>query len=261
MAASLIIRGVCKSYHGKDGAPPLVVLEGVDFTVPEGSIVSLVGLNGSGKTTLLRIIAGLEPPSRGAVELCYAEGNSAPCHGIGMVFQEVSLLPWRTVRENIEIGLEFLGRSAPERRAVALELMEIFGLAEYENKCPKELSGGMRQKAAIARTLAPRPGLVLMDEPFSALDCQTRNKLQSFLLDVWSTRGDTILFVTHNGEEAVFLSDQIVVISPKPSRVVEVIPVNIPRPRDRTDPACNAIRRRVLDCLSRSTAAKHEHPA
>ena len=251
MAASLIIHKVSKSYHGKDGTPPLAVLENLDFTVPEGAIVSLVGLNGSGKTTLLRIIAGLEPPSRGTVEVRYAAGNSAPPHDIGMVFQEVSLLPWRTVRENIEIGLELLGRPALERRAVALEFMEIFGLAEYENKYPKELSGGMRQKAAIARTLAPSPGIVLMDEPFSALDCQTRNKLQAFLLDVWSTRRDTILFVTHNGEEAVFLSDQIVVISTKPSRVIEVIPIDIPRPRDRTDPACNDIRRHILDCLTR----------
>lgn len=251
MAASLNIRGVSKRYSGKDGAPPLAVLEDVAFSVPEGSIVSLVGLNGCGKTTMLRIIAGLEAPSGGDVEVRYPEGISAAGNDIGMVFQEICLLPWRTVRENIEIGLEFQGKSASERRGVALELMGIFGLEGYENRYPKELSGGMRQKAAIARTLAPSPGVVLMDEPFSSLDCQTRNKLQAFLLDVWSERRDTILFVTHNIEEAVFLSDRIVVLSPKPSRVVEVIPVAIPRPRDRTDPACNAIRRQVLNLLRR----------
>ena len=258
MAASLVIRGVSKSYHSKDGTPPLTVLENVDFTVPEGSIVSLVGLNGSGKTTLLRMIAGLEPLSGGAVEVRYAGGRSMVGHDIGMVFQEISLLPWRTTRENIEVGLEFIGRPASERRAVALKFLEILGLAGYENKYPKELSGGMRQKVAIARTLASCPGVVLMDEPFSALDCQTRNALQSFLLDAWSKCRDTILFVTHNIEEAVFLSDQIVVISPKPSRVVEIIPVNIPRPRDRTDPACNDIRRHVLALLRSLRGGKAE---
>jgi len=256
MAASLIIRGVGKCYPGKDGTPPLTVLENVDFTVPEGSIVALVGLNGSGKTTLLRIIAGLEPPSHGAVEVRYSGESPATGHDIGMVFQELGLLPWRSARENIEIGLECLRRPAEERRAVALKFLEIFGLAEYENTYPKALSGGMRQKLAIARTLAPCPGVVLMDEPFSALDCETRNKLHAFLLDVWSQRRDTILFATHNIEEAVFLSDQIVVISPKPSRVVERIPVTIPRPRDRTDPTSNTIRRHVLHLLRDVSSGK-----
>jgi NitT/TauT family transport system ATP-binding protein len=249
MSAELAIRRLSKSYPGSGGAGPLAVLADIDFTVPDGAVVSLVGLNGSGKTTLLRIIAGLEAPSGGAVEVRYGEGPRSPGNDIGMVFQEVGLLPWRTVRENIEIGLEFTNKSAAERHAVAAELIRTFGLSGYENSYPKELSGGMRQKAAIARTLAPSPGVVLMDEPFSALDCQTRNKLQAFLLDIWAQRNDTILFVTHNVEEAVFLSSQIVVISPKPSRVVEVIPVTVSRPRDRTDPECNMIRRHVLELL------------
>jgi len=251
MAATLTIQDLGKTYNGKGRVEPLVVLERIDLDVPAGAIVSIVGLNGSGKTTLLRIIAGLERPSRGTVLVDGREAAIRGRGGIGMVCQEVALLPWRTVRQNIEIGLELMGMRSSERTALSMEYLQAFGLTECEGKYPKELSGGMRQKAAIARTLAAGPELVLMDEPFSALDCQTRNRLQAFLLDIWSRRGDTILFVTHNIEEAIFLSDRIVVISPKPSRVVDILAVDIPRPRERTDRESNMLRRRVFDMLRR----------
>jgi NitT/TauT family transport system ATP-binding protein len=249
MASKLTIRDLGKDYPGQGGEGPLTVLDRIDLDVPTGAFVSIVGLNGSGKTTLLRIIAGLEPASRGSVRVNGRESGSCRGGDIGMVCQELALLPWRTVLKNIEIGLEIKGLAPKERTALAMDYIRTFGLEGFESKYPRELSGGMRQKAAIARTLVTGPALVLMDEPFSALDCQTRNNLQVFLLNVWSRRKDTVLFITHNIEEAVFLSDAIVVISQKPARVLEIIPVDIPRPRDRTGGENNSLRRYVLTLL------------
>lgn len=251
MAARLTLRNLGKDYPGPAGTAPTIVLDGIDLDVPAGSIVSVVGLNGSGKTTLVRIVAGLEPASRGAVLIDGRPPAGPPNGRIGLVGQDVALLPWRTVRRNIEIGLELRGLPPAQRAARARDYLDSFGLTACQDLYPKALSGGMRQKAAIARTLVAGPELVLMDEPFSALDCQTRNRMQHFLLDVWSRRGDTILFVTHSIEEAVMLSDQIVILSPKPCRVAEIVAVAIPRPRDRTDAENNALRRRVLDVLRR----------
>lgn len=249
MASKLAIRNLGKDYPGQGREGPLTVLDCIDLDIPAGAFVSVVGLNGSGKTTLLRIIAGLEPASRGSVLVDGREVHGRPAKDIGMVCQEVALLPWRTVLKNIEIGLEIKGLPPKERTSLAMDYIRAFGLAGFESRYPKELSGGMRQKAATARTLATGPTLVLMDEPFSALDCQTRNELQAFLLEVWARRRDTVLFVTHSIEEAVFLSDAIVVISQKPARVIEVIPVNIPRPRDRTGTENNSLRRYILTLL------------
>lgn len=251
MASKLTIRDLCKDFPGHGRETPLRVLDGINLVVPAGAFVSIVGLNGSGKTTLLRIIAGLEPATQGTVLFNGLESDRLRAGDIGMVCQELALLPWRTLLKNIELGLEIKGLGATERTALAMDFIQAFGLEGYESKYPKELSGGMRQKAAIARTLVTGPELVLMDEPFSALDCQTRNNLQAFLLDVWSNRKDTVLFVTHNIEEAVYLSDFIVVISKKPARVLEVIAVDIPRPRDRTGSEINSVRRYVLNLLRR----------
>lgn len=251
MAATLTLRNLGKDYPGPAGTAPATILDGIDLDVPAGSIVSVVGLNGSGKTTLVRIIAGLEPASRGTIHI---DGRpvAGPQHGrIGLVGQEVALLPWRTIRQNIEIGLELRGQPPAKRAASVMEYLDLFDLKDCQGLYPKALSGGMRQKAAIARTLVTGPDLVLMDEPFSALDCQTRNQMQRFLLELWFRRGDTILFVTHSIEEAVMLSDQIVILSPKPCHVVEIVPVAIPRPRDRTNADNNVLRRRVLDVLRR----------
>jgi len=249
MASKLTIRDLSKDFPGQGRQEPLRVLDGIDLDVPAGGFVSIVGLNGSGKTTLLRIIAGLERASRGTVLVNGRESDQLPGGDIGMVCQEVALLPWRTVLKNIEVGLEIKGLAPRERTTLAMDYIRAFGLAGFESKYPKELSGGMRQKVAIARTLVTGPGLVLMDEPFSALDCQTRNNLQAFLLGVWSSRRDTVLFVTHNIEEAVYMSDSIVVISQKPAKVLEVVPVDILRPRDRTGSEHNSVRRYVLNIL------------
>jgi NitT/TauT family transport system ATP-binding protein len=210
--------------------------------------VSIVGLNGSGKTTLLRIIAGLEPASAGEARI--GGGLVAPgSHAVGMVSQELALLPWRTTLGNVELGLELRGVPAAQRRERALEYIRAFGLSGFEDKFPRELSGGMRQKAAIARALAPNPELLLLDEPFSALDCQVKTRLQRFLMDVWTERRDTVLLVTHDIEEAVLLGDIVVVISQAPARVLKVIDVDLPRWRDRTGEAFNVQRREVLELL------------
>ncbi len=251
MAATLTIRGLAKVYRPATGGGPVTVLDGIDLTVPAGSIVSVVGLNGSGKTTLLRVIAGLEPPSRGSIRIDDRLPGPGGGHAVGMVGQELALLPWRTVRDNIALGLELRRLPAAKRLDLVREYEDAFGLAAWAGRYPRELSGGLRQKAAIARTLIANPDVVLMDEPFSALDCQTRNRMQAFLLDVWAKRRDTIVFVTHSIEEAALLSDQIVVITPRPSRVGEIVTVDLPRPRERTDAAINALRSRIVATLRR----------
>jgi NitT/TauT family transport system ATP-binding protein len=168
-----------------------------------------------------------------------------------MVFQEYALFPWRTALQNIEMGLEIRGMRPEERRRQALEYIHHFGLEGFENHFPHQLSGGMQQRVAIARTLILQPELVLMDEPFASLDSQTRNDLQEFLLEVRPRRGETIIFVTHNVEEAVFLSDQILVLSRRPATIELVLNVETPRPRDRTDPGFNTLRRTILQVLER----------
>ncbi len=248
MSSSLSIRGLCKAFPPQNGREPLAVLAGIDLEVPAGAFVSIVGLNGSGKTTLLRIIAGLEPATSGEARI--GGGLVAPgSHAVGMVSQELALLPWRTTLGNVELGLELRGVPAAQRRARAMEYIRAFGLAGFEDKFPRELSGGMRQKAAIARALAPNPELLLLDEPFSALDCQVKTRLQRFLMDLWTERRDTVLLVTHDIEEAVLLSDIVVVISQAPARVLKVFTVDLPRWRDRTGEEFNAQRREVLELL------------
>jgi len=249
MSAILDILGISKAYPGTDKDPALAVLNGIDLKIPQGAIVSLVGLNGSGKSTLLRIIAGLEQASNGRI---FLKGKPLPLHPdgrIGMMFQEETLLPWCTALENIEIGLRIKGCPRARRRELTLDYLERFGLSGFENKYPRELSGGMRQKVTIARTLVQEPELVLMDEPFSALDCETRHSLQRHLLEIWAQRKDSILFVSHNIEEALMLSDIVVIMTPKPSTVLETIPIDLPRPRNRLCPRFNALRGHILDLL------------
>ena len=236
-----------KIYTGRAGKS-VEVLQHIDHYIEDGRFVSITGPSGCGKTTLLRIMAGLEKASSGRVllqgrELRGSEGK------VGLVFQQYALFPWRTARRNVEFPLEVLGIKKQKRKLAAMAYLEAFGLKAFENKYPAELSGGMQQRVAIARTLISNPDIILMDEPFGALDSQTRNSLQEFLLNIWLERRETILFVTHNVDEAVFLSDQIIVMSERPSRIVKIIDVPCPRPRDRTSRTCNRIRRQVLDLL------------
>lgn len=226
------------------------VLNDIHFRVEKGQFISIIGPSGCGKTTLLRVIAGLEKPSSGRV-LVDGREVSYEVDRIGLVFQEYALFPWRTTLQNIQIGLEIMEIPKKERFSVAMEYIQIFGLSGFENRYPRELSGGMQQRVAIARTLITDPKVVLMDEPFGSLDSQTRNDMQAFLLKIWETRNVTIIFVTHNVDEAVFLSEQIVVLSKRPAKIISQLDVSCPRPRDRTSMECNAIRKTVLETLER----------
>jgi len=249
---SLDLLDLSKTFPGRGLEESVHVLEQVRYRIENGQFVSIVGPSGCGKTTLLRIIAGLEKASAGRVLL---DGDELiqGSETIGLVFQEYALFPWRTTLQNIEMGLEIKGVDREKRRSTAMEYIKTFDLSGFEHRYPRELSGGMKQRVAIARTLIMNPRVVLMDEPFGSLDSQTRNGLQEFLLGIWGKRGDTILFVTHNVDEAVFLSDQIIVLSKRPARIVKTFEVGLRRPRDRTGQKCNEIRRDVLKVLSEET--------
>lgn len=249
---SLDFIDLSKTFLGRGLGESVHVLDQIRYRIENGQFVSIVGPSGCGKTTLLRIIAGLEKASAGRVLL---DGEEL-IHGsetIGLVFQEYALFPWRTTLQNIEMGLEIKGVDREKRCLTAMEYIKTFDLSGFEHRYPRELSGGMKQRVAIARTLIMNPRVVLMDEPFGSLDSQTRNGLQEFLLGIWGKRGDTILFVTHNVDEAVFLSDQIIVLSRRPARIVKTFEAGLPRPRDRTGQECNEIRREVLKVLSKAT--------
>ncbi|MCU0578574.1 MAG: ABC transporter ATP-binding protein [Desulfobacterota bacterium] len=246
MALELI--HIHKEYASKTGEGPTIALEDIHYRVEAGQFVTFIGPSGCGKTTLLRIVAGLEKVSSGRVIL-RGEEITGQAGRVGLVFQEYALFPWRTTLENIDMGLEIRGVPKAERRSAALEYIRQFGLSGFEAHYPRQLSGGMQQRVAIARTLVLNPRVVLMDEPFASLDSQTRNALQEFLAGIGQQRNETILFVTHNVDEAVFLSDRIVVLSNRPARIVRDFEVNLPKPRDRTSAECNELRREILKVL------------
>ncbi len=225
----LQVQGLGRVFSG-NGSPPVTALEGVHFAVRRGSFVVLVGPSGCGKTTLLRLLAGLDRPDRGQA-LLDGEPIRQPQRRIGLIFQQANLMPWRTIRANVALPLELIGVPAGERRAQADRLIEQVGLAGFEDAYPVELSGGMAQRVAIARALIARPEVLLMDEPFAALDALTRERLSLDLLRVWATREQTILMVTHNIAEAVLLADEVLVMSARPGRIVARVAVTLPRPR------------------------------
>ncbi len=247
----LDISGLSKQFVDEKNGAWVPVLDDLELQVEPGQFVSIVGPSGCGKTTLLRIIAGLEPPGSGRVLLDDREIDYAGDR-IGLVFQDYALFPWRTTVQNIEMGLEIMGVPKAERRSASMAYVKSFGLTGFENAYPKALSGGMKQRVAIARTLITDPRVVLMDEPFGSLDSQTRNELQEFLLDLWQRNRKTILFVTHNVDEAVFLSDHIVILSRRPATILKTSAVTCKRPRDRTSSECNDVRREVLSTLARA---------
>src|SRR5450432_2767148 len=234
----LDIRGVCRSFP-KGSGEDLLVLENVDLTIRSGEIVGLLGRSGSGKSTLLRIIAGLIAPSSGDAR-CRGESIQGPPNGVAMVFQSFALFPWLTVLQNVELGLEALGIDSTERRTRALAAIDLIGLDGFESAYPKELSGGMRQRVGFARALVVHPDLLLMDEPFSALDVLTAETLRTDLIDLWIEGRlpiKSVLMVTHNIEEAVLMCDRILVFSSNPGRVAAELRVPFPHPRNRLDPA------------------------
>jgi len=229
------VDGISKRYTGGSGAA-VQALEDVSFDVHDGEFVCVVGPSGCGKTTLFRIIAGLEPATEGEVRL---DGDPLTGPGMdrGMVFQGYLLFPWRTVLENVAFGLEQQDRSADEREARAREMLDLVGLSGVADQYPRELSGGMKQRVGIARALAVDPEILLMDEPFGSVDAQTRDMLHEELLEIWAETGKTVLFVTHDVDEAVTLADRVVVLAPSPGRVREIVEIDLERPRRRTDQA------------------------
>jgi NitT/TauT family transport system ATP-binding protein len=253
------IGGVSRTYH-KGGGNDLLVLDGVSLTLRTNEIVSLLGRSGSGKSTLLRIIAGLMPPTAGRV-MIGGDPVTGPARQVAMVFQSFALFPWLTVLENVEIGLEAQGIAAQERKSRALAAIDLIGLDGFESAYPKELSGGMRQRVGLARALVVHPKVLLMDEPFSALDVLTAETLRTDLLDLW-TEGrlpiSSILLVTHNIEEAVLMSDRILVFSSNPGRIAAEIKVELPQPRNRLDPQ---FRQMVDDIYARMTMREPGKPS
>jgi NitT/TauT family transport system ATP-binding protein len=210
---------------------PVEALHDVSVQVGAGEFVSIVGASGCGKTTLLRIVDGLVPPTRGRIRV-NGQPVSGPGPDRGFVFQQDALFPWRTVLDNVVFGLEVQGRHKHELRERANRFLQLVGLAGFEHLFPHELSGGMRQRANLARALTIDPDVLLMDEPFASLDAQTREIMQSELLRIWRSNKKTVLFVTHQIDEAVYLSDRVVVMTSRPGRVKAILEVGIPRPRD-----------------------------
>ncbi len=244
---SLRCRGVSKVWAA--GTPRAVsALADVDLEVAAGEFVVLIGPSGCGKSTLLSLVAGLEDATSGELEHAGRPlGPAGPDRC--MIFQEASLYPWLSVADNVTFGPRLRGMPKAERHDLAARLLRSVGLAHAVDQRPAELSGGMRQRVAIARALAMNPQILLMDEPFAALDVQTRAKLQDYVIDIWRESGASVLFVTHHIDEAIALADRIVVFTAAPGRIKEIVPVDLPRPRNPRDPAVHEIHDRLVDLL------------
>ena len=233
----------------KDTSRAHKALTGIDLKVEKNEFVVLLGPSGCGKSTLLYLIAGLEETTSGELR-SFGEVVDQPGPDRSLIFQETSLFPWLTVGENVTFGLSLRGADVDEMNGVAREVLKKVGLSEAIDKRPDELSGGMRQRVAVARALAMKPKVLLMDEPFAALDVQTRAKMQDFLLDVWQSSKASVLFVTHHIDEAIALADRVAVFTARPGRIKEIVPIDLPRPRDPFDPACQDLRKHLTEILS-----------
>jgi NitT/TauT family transport system ATP-binding protein len=251
----ITVRGVNKIFPTVGG--PLVALQDIDLEIPPGQFTCLLGPSGCGKSTLLNAIAGFALPTSGSIQ---ANGRTVTGPGPerGMVFQEYALFPWMTVEQNIGFGLEIKGMPAPQIRARVTDLLTMLSLSDFRQRFPKDLSGGMRQRVAIARVLALDSPIMLMDEPFGALDALTRRNLQDELLRIWSELKKTIIFVTHSIEEAIYLADRIVVMTYRPGTVKRDLIVDLPRPRDPAAGEFNALKRE-LGQLVMEEQQRHHH--
>jgi len=234
-----------RQFAGNNGT--VTALRDISLKIHRRELVCVIGPSGCGKSTLIRIIAGLDEPTSGRM-LVDGKETSGPCPERGMVFQGYTLFPWLTVRRNVMFGLEMAGMDTSQAESEALQWIDLVGLARFKDSYPAQLSGGMKQRVAIARALAPNPRVLLMDEPFGALDAQTRAQMQAHLLEIWRNVDVTILFITHDLDEAIFLADRIIVLKANPGEVQEIIEVPVPRPRHPsqfTSPEFLATRRRV----------------
>ena len=230
LTPKVVIKDVKKVYEGRNG--PVVAQNGANREIQENEFICVVGPSGCGKSTLLNILAGLLEPTSGEILV-----DGKPVEGTsvdrGVVFQQYALFPWLTVKKNVEFGLKLQKKSKEECEAIAMKYIKMVGLEKFTNSYPKELSGGMKQRVAIARAYAVNPSLLLMDEPFGALDAQTRTQLQTELLKTWEEEKKTCFFITHDVEEAILLASRVVVMSARPGRIKEVIDIDIPYPRDQ----------------------------
>ncbi len=247
-------RGVRKVFT--TGAREIVALDGIDLEVAQGELVCLLGPSGCGKSTLLNAIAGFSPPTGGTLT-ALGRPVAGPGPDRAMVFQEYALFPWMTVEANVAFGLELAGADRARIDEVVGGLLAKLGLGEFRDRFPKDLSGGMRQRVAIARVLAIDPPMLLMDEPFGALDALTRRSLQDELLRIWAEYRKTIVFVTHGIEESIYLADRVVVMTYRPGTVKRIVPVTLPRPRDPASPEFNALKRELTG-LVMEEQARHQ---
>ncbi|RTQ36629.1 ABC transporter ATP-binding protein [Variovorax sp. NFACC27] len=247
------IRDASKLYASSGGELNWA-MTGVNLDIGEGEFVCAIGPSGCGKTTLLNTIAGFIQPTTGSV-VAGGQPVTGPGADRGVVFQEYALFPWLTARRNIEFGLKMQGLDAPARRARAEELLALTGLSHAAGRYPFELSGGMRQRIAVARALATQPRVLLMDEPFAAIDALTRTSLQRELLRIWQELRLSVFFITHNIEEAVFLAQRVVVMSAHPGRIREIVDIDLPYPRNRADPAFGALYERISAAFAQNEEA------
>lgn len=259
------VRNVGRVYRVKRGgskAKEFIAVKDVNLTVKQGEFLSIVGPSGCGKSTLLDMLAGLAPVNSGEI---FIDGKlmTGPDLDRGIILQGYALFPWRSVRQNVELGLEIKGVPKKDRGAISDKYINLVGLQGFSDRFPYELSGGMKQRVAIARVLAYDPEVLLMDEPFAAVDAQTRETLQEELLQIWGKTGKTVVFVTHSIDEAVFLSDRVAIMNSNPGSIKEVVSIPLPRPRQglRTSPEFNRIRQQVWELLQNGDAVTENSTA
>jgi NitT/TauT family transport system ATP-binding protein len=243
-AGRIVMRGLRKRFLDIARQEEVIALDGIDLEIGDDEFLTVLGPSGCGKTTLLNIVASFETATGGEVRVD-GEPVRKPGPDRGVVFQEYALFPWLTVQQNVEFGLRERGTPRSERKERVRRQIASVGLSGFERRYPHELSGGMRQRVALARVLVNDPKILLMDEPFAALDAQTRSMMQQELLGVWSAERRTAIFITHNIEEAILLGDRVVVMTARPGRIKEIVAIELPRPRDVTSAEFNEIRRRI----------------
>lgn len=260
----IIVKNVQKFYDIKsengEKSEKFLALDNFNLKIKKGEFITIVGPSGCGKSTFLDILAGLSKPTSGELYIDDKLIEGADLDR-GIIFQGYALFPWRTVEQNIEFGLEIKGIPKNERKEISNKFIKLVGLSNFQNRYPHELSGGMKQRVAIARALAYDPDVLLMDEPFAAVDAQTRELLQEELLNIWEETNKTIVFITHSIEEAIFLADRVVVMTPNPGKIKEVIEINFPRPRStvnvRMSQEFSSNRNRIWELLHGNDDKKH----